>query len=82
MPGADDADTQRARAAMDAELRAWRPNKKGSKLRQDLVMARWFAWMRWRAVRTMQFDRSHVLRRHSVVQRPTAYKPLTGAGRR
>lgn len=42
LPGADDPDTLRARAALDAELAAWRPNVKGTKLRQDLVMAMWF----------------------------------------
>ena len=81
MPGADDPDTIRARAAMDAELASWRPNKRGAKLRQDLVMARWFAWMRWRAIRHIeQGDRSNVIRMKSVVRHPTPFRSLTLAG--
>jgi hypothetical protein len=31
-----------------AEAVAWRPLKRGTKLRQDRLMALWFGWMRWR----------------------------------
>jgi hypothetical protein len=83
MPGADDPETIRAVAAMRAELAAWRPNKRGAKLRQDLVMARWFAWMRWRSVRALGGeDRSHLLRMSRIVTRPTQFKSMTLAGAR
>jgi hypothetical protein len=83
MPGADDPETIRAVAAMRAELASWRPNKRGAKLRQDLVMARWFAWMRWRSVRAFgDADRSNVFRIDSAVKRPTEFKSMTMAGAR
>jgi hypothetical protein len=31
-----------------AEAVAWRPLKRGTRLRQDRLMALWFGWMRWR----------------------------------
>jgi hypothetical protein len=39
LPWADDELTR--------QLRAWKPLKRGSKLRQDRVMALWFAWIVW-----------------------------------
>lgn len=36
--------------ALVAELLAWRPLKRGNKLKQDRVMALWFGWRRWRAM--------------------------------
>lgn len=87
LPGADDDATQRARAALDAELHAWRPNKSGTKLRQDLVMALWFCWMRWRheRIHTGTDDTTNVIRLAGLGRgvKPTTYRPLvlTGAKR-
>ena len=48
LPGSDDDQTKDFRKMLDAELLAWRPGRKGTQLRQDLVMALWFAWLLWR----------------------------------
>jgi hypothetical protein len=37
------------------QLKAWRPLKRGTKLRQDQVMALWFIWILWRQ-RKQSFD--------------------------
>lgn len=62
IPYAQDELTQHRIGRLIAELRAWRPNVRGSKLRQDLVMVMWFLWLQWRSVKetayvdTSQFD--------------------------
>lgn len=63
LPGADDEETQRKRAELDAEFCAWRPVR-GSKLRMDIVMAAWFGWHRWRTERlnTSTDDRTNLIR--------------------
>lgn len=33
---------------LDRQLRRWRPYRKGNRLRQDRLMALWFAWIIWR----------------------------------
>lgn len=33
------------------ELRSWRPKRSGRDLKQDLVVALWFCWIRWQAER-------------------------------
>jgi hypothetical protein len=48
LPNADDANTRRFYEALTTELFAWRPNRKGTQLKQDFVMALWFAWMWWK----------------------------------
>lgn len=48
IPDADEEVTQHKMGLLRAELKAWRPNVRGSKLRQDLVMVLWFLWLRWR----------------------------------
>lgn len=47
LPGADDEGTQRFVELLTDDLYRWRPNVKGNKLRQDLVMTLWFAWLWW-----------------------------------
>jgi hypothetical protein len=47
LPGADDEVTREAMNRLVAELVAWRPYRKGTRLRQDLVMALWFCWIKW-----------------------------------
>lgn len=51
MPGASDASTTAAVEQLVSELVSWRPYKRGNRLRQDLVMALWFCWLKWRDVR-------------------------------
>lgn len=48
LPGSDDPQTVRFREALDAELKAWRPRRKGTQLKQDMVMSLWFLWLLWR----------------------------------
>lgn len=47
-PGSDDEATKRFREALDSEMRAWRPRKRGTQLKQDMVMSLWFLWILWR----------------------------------
>lgn len=49
IPGADDPATKRFREALLAELHKWRPNMRGTRLKQDYVMALWFIWIWWRS---------------------------------
>ena len=48
LPGAADHWTDAARSSLDTQLTRWRPLVRGTKLTQDLTMALWFAWLRWR----------------------------------
>jgi hypothetical protein len=48
IPNGDDEETQRFYKALTAELYAWRPNMKGTQLKQDYVMALWFIWIWWK----------------------------------
>lgn len=52
LPGADDPETIRFRTMLDDELVRWRPFKKGTELKQDMVMALWFAWLWWSKFRS------------------------------
>lgn len=47
LPGADDPETLRFRQWFDEEHVRWRPNKRGTQLVQDCVMASWFGWLWW-----------------------------------
>ena len=48
IPWADDAETRLEMEELCRQLRAWKPGKRGTKLRQDRVMALWFVWIVWR----------------------------------
>lgn len=56
LPAATDKMTLERIGPAVAEFRAWRPNKRGNKLKQDRVMAFWFGWMLW------------LSRRHSLLE--------------
>jgi len=59
----------------------WRPHISGVKLRQDLVMATWFCWLDWQAIRQTAIQRSNtgkVRRAHMLPYQPTR---LPGIGR-
>ena len=48
IPWADDKQTRHEMEELIRQLKAWRPGQRGSKLRQDRVMALWFVWIVWR----------------------------------
>jgi hypothetical protein len=48
IPWADDDLTRNEMEELVRQLRAWKPGKRGTKLRQDRVMALWFVWILWR----------------------------------
>lgn len=48
IPWADDPTTRNEMEELCRQLRAWKPGKRGTKLRQDRVMALWFIWILWR----------------------------------
>jgi hypothetical protein len=48
IPWAADDYTRTEMEELCRQLRAWKPGKRGSKLRQDRVMALWFVWILWR----------------------------------
>lgn len=49
LPWADDDLTRHEIGELVRQLRAWKPGKRGNKLRQDRVMALWFVWILWRS---------------------------------
>jgi len=55
IPYADDSPTRHQADQLIRQLKAWRPLKRGTKLRQDQVMALWFIWILWRQ-RKQAFD--------------------------
>lgn len=71
LPGADDPRTLLARRALDSELVAWRPFRKGTQLRQDLVMTLYFAWLRWRQLRAHLENRGQPIKTRGMSWTPT-----------
>ncbi len=55
IPYADDGPTRHQADQLIRQLKAWRPLKRGTRLRQDQVMALWFIWILWRQ-RKQAFD--------------------------
>ena len=55
IPYAEDPATRHQADQLIRQLKAWRPLKRGTKLRQDQVMALWFIWILWRQ-RKQSFD--------------------------
>lgn len=51
LPWANDTLTRYEIGEFVRQLLAWKPGARGSKLRQDYVMAFWFVWMLWRSRR-------------------------------
>lgn len=49
LPWAEDDYTRAEIGELVRQLKAWKPGKKGNKLRQDRVMALWFVWILWRS---------------------------------
>lgn len=55
IPYAEDKSTRHMMDQFIRQLKAWRPLKRGTRLRQDQVMAFWFIWILWRQ-RKQSFD--------------------------
>jgi hypothetical protein len=55
LPYAGDNATRHQTDELMRQLKAWRPGKRGTRLRQDQVMALWFIWILWRQ-RKQSFD--------------------------
>jgi len=55
IPYADDPSTRHQADQLIRQLKSWRPLKRGTRLRQDQVMALWFIWILWRQ-RKQAFD--------------------------
>lgn len=51
LPAADDPATKAALEQLTRELTSWKLYARGNRLKQDLVMALWFCWLRWQARR-------------------------------
>lgn len=70
LPWADDEATRRLMREYRKQLFRWKPYLKGNKLRQDMVMVTWFAWIRWKR------------RRHLLAQElaPREHSINTGSG--
>jgi hypothetical protein len=49
LPWAEDDTTRTEIGELVRQLKAWRPGARGTKLRQDRVMALWFVWILWRS---------------------------------
>lgn len=64
------------------QLYAWKPKLRGTRLRQDQVMAFWFVWILWRdQVRRMQVEASNVeVSSRRLPWTPTSFVPTGYAG--
>jgi len=49
LPWAADDYTRNEVGELIRQLKAWKPKARGNKLRQDRVMALWFAWILWQS---------------------------------
>ena len=58
LPYAEDDYTRFQMDEMIRQLKAWKPGKRGNKLRQDRIMALWFVWILWRS-RWKSMDTAH-----------------------
>jgi hypothetical protein len=56
LPGAADDATRHMMDQLKHQLLAWKPLARGTKLRQDQVMALWFGWILWMERRRSQRD--------------------------
>lgn len=72
LPWAGDDETRDRIGALRDELLMWRPLKRGNRLRQDRVMALWFAWIFWRERRgEPKIDSSTLIQRSGMPFSPT-----------
>jgi hypothetical protein len=79
IPWGDD-DAIRKMEPLLMELGAWRPKMSGKKLKQDRIMAMWFAWLVWQERRGNQERSANASwRTQGVPGRATPYRPMTVA---
>lgn len=74
LPWAEDPTTRNEIGELIRQLKAWRPGARGTKLRQDRVMALWFVWILWQSrwKRTNQSSgNTETLKRQGVPWRGT-----------
>lgn len=64
LPWAEDDLTRHEIGELVRQLKAWKPLKRGNKLRQDRVMALWFVWTLWQ----------NRWKRHTDGDRPTSFR--------
>lgn len=74
IPWAADDYTRLWCGELRAQFLAWRPLKRGSQLRQDILMALWFVWVLWRQRRGAVPNRSQAWQTGAKL----AYKPTSG----
>lgn len=74
LPDAPDDLTRDAVRELRKQLLMWRPLVKGTKLRQDQVMAMWFVWILWRNRRKGESTRNQLkgIKRHAMPFTPTS----------
>lgn len=56
LPFGDDDRTRGIVEPLLQEMRMWRPDKRGNRLRQDRLMSMWFVWILWRNRLGHRFD--------------------------
>jgi hypothetical protein len=82
LPGADDSYTRQIRESFVKELYKWRPYKRGTRLKQDQVMAFWFPYIVWMQRRRSNSQASkpegNAWRGQGLGYDPTKARVLTG----
>jgi hypothetical protein len=79
LPFGDDDRTRAIVEPLLQEMRSWRPEKRGNRLRQDRLMSMWFVWILWRNRLGHRHDVDQSS--HKIEPIPSlllgSYKPLT-----
>jgi hypothetical protein len=80
IPAATAESLERMRPLLD-HLHTWRPGVNGVKLSQDMVMALWFAWRRWRSYRELPLHHAPSPTQFACRPSPlrSGFRPLTRA---
>ena len=84
LPFGDDDKTRAIVEPLLQEMRTWRPDKRGNRLRQDRLMSMWFVWILWRNRLGHDLDSNHEPMEEN--KRPSLilgsnYQPLTSGYR-
>lgn len=76
---AGNEESRRTVALLTDEMHMWRPDKKAKIVRQDLLMAMWFAWLEWQRLRGHLSADTPTWGRKGLPWRPTG-NPFRKAG--